>query len=144
MTRPALQFARYRPSAFRAHAVPELSVIPVLRGVVEDGFRAWRCMGRPNEISQRQVSPCMACQEFVQFRNIGRMMLAVMEFERLRRHVRGERIQGIGKFSKDMRHVFTLRVQRRCWRRHQPRRGAHVLTYRNMTHAGAWMLSMVN
>src|SRR6185437_4598626 len=77
-------------AAARLHAIPEEGVIPHLGRVVEDAGLG------------------VVLGEIVERRDIGLMMLVVMEFERARRGVRLERILGVRQGREFESHLFLV------------------------------------
>ena len=75
----------------RGQALPEEAVIPVLGGIVEELFVAL-LLGVPDHLGQRRIGKAGLAEQLVDLVDIGLVMLAVMEIERLGRHVRGERV----------------------------------------------------
>lgn len=82
------QLAGRRAAGLGSQAVPVEGVVPDLRGVVEDATR-----GLLDDVFQRQVLELGARDQVVQVRDVGLVVLAVVELQRLFRDVRSQRVQ---------------------------------------------------
>ena len=83
----------------RRQALPEEAVVPQLGAVVEQLAIAGS-LRRLDDLDQRGAAQRpFLLQHRVGLGDIGLVVLAVVEFERFRRHVRGERVLGIGQFG---------------------------------------------
>src|SRR6185437_10392934 len=84
-------------ATIRLHAVPEESMVPDLRGIVEDaGFR-FVLRRRLDHLFEGLRGQRRIPDEVVEVGHVSRMMLIVMEFQGLGRRVRLQRGLGIGK-----------------------------------------------
>src|SRR6185437_6107077 len=95
-------------AAARLHAIPEEGVIPHLGRVVEDAGLAVVLGGRADDLLERLARHRRVLGEIVERRDIGLMMLVVMEFERARRGVRLERILGVRQGREFESHLFLV------------------------------------
>src|SRR5215469_2502407 len=86
-------------------ALPVEAVIPVLGSLVEEYTR----FGFLHDLVERgDIGILARRQEFVEARNVGVVMLAVMEFERLFGDFGRERVERVGKLGKLKSHVESL------------------------------------
>src|SRR6185437_9951456 len=95
-----LHLARRLPAAARPHAVPEEGVVPHLRRVVEDPGLGVVLGGSADDLFQRLTGERGVLHQLVQGRDIGRVVLAMVELERARRHMRLEAVLRIGQRRK--------------------------------------------
>ncbi len=104
------QFARHLV-ALRAHHLPELHVVPVLRGVVEDAVLRHRpgLVVAGDDRLERLALPLRPGDQLVAVVDIGLVVQVMVVLERFLRHAeRGERIVGIGKIGKGEGHGLLL------------------------------------
>src|SRR5262249_53921878 len=93
-------------AAIRLHPMPEMQMVVVLAGIVEEaGILAERAL---HDVFERLVFPFRAGKQLVAVVDIGLVMLVVMIFERLARHVGGEGIVGIGEVGQRKGHGNVL------------------------------------
>src|SRR5262249_48913065 len=92
-----------RTAALGLHPFPEMRVVVVLPGIVEEGgVLAMRAL---DDLLEALALPFGALQQGVAGVHIGEVMLVMMEFERLLRHMGRQRIMRIGEVGKRKRHV---------------------------------------
>jgi len=84
------------------HPLPEMAVVIMLGGIIEEVLVLTEFALR--NLLDRLVFPLRAFGEVVAVGHISGVVLVVMEFERLFRHVRGERVVGIGQFGQGKCH----------------------------------------
>src|SRR3984893_10287149 len=85
-------------AAIGLHPVPEMQMIVMLAGVVEERrILAERAL---DDLLERFALEFGAFQQIIAVGHIGLMMLVMMIFQRFLRHMGGERIIGIGKVGK--------------------------------------------
>src|SRR4029077_16433832 len=78
------------------HPLPEVDVVIVLGGIVEEtGILAERAF---DDVLDRLVLPLGALGQIIAIGHISRVMLVVMVFEGLARHVGSERVVGVGEY----------------------------------------------
>src|SRR3981189_939158 len=83
-------------------SLPEMNVVVMLPGVVEE---ACILAETPlHHVFERFSFPLGSFEEVVAVVDVGEMVLVVMIFERLARHVGGERVVGVGKIRQRERH----------------------------------------
>ena len=73
------------------------------RGIVEQ-FRVAIALGRLDDLFERSVRKLPACDRGIGLVDIGLVMLAMVELQRFRRHVRRQRVLGIGKVGQRESH----------------------------------------
>src|SRR5471030_2860862 len=96
-------------AAVRLHPLPELPVVVVLAGIVEEaGVLAERAF---DDLLERFALKPAADQQLVAVVDIGLVVLVVVIFERLARHVGRQLIIGIGQLGQRERHQILLDPQ---------------------------------
>src|SRR3954469_12975239 len=103
-----------RSAALRLHPLPEMDVVVVLAGVVEERLvLAERAL---HHLLDALALEFRALQESVAGVDVGRVMLVVVKLERLLRHVGLEGVVGIGQIGQSERHRPLLTGCRAPWR----------------------------
>ena len=100
-----------------AHHVPELVVVPVLRGIVENAVLRHRTglIGAGDDVLEGSGFPLGARDQLVAIVDIGLVVQVVVIFQRLAAHAEsGQRIMGIGKIGKCESHVRRPSVLHVC------------------------------
>ncbi len=98
-----LELAGNGAAAIRLHPVPEVQVVIVLAGIVEEaGILAERAL---HDLLEGLALEFGALQQVVAVVHISEVVLVVMVFQRLARHVRRKGVIGIGQIGKRERHV---------------------------------------
>ena len=98
-----LQLARRSGRAGRRQALPEETVVPDLRRIVEQALVAL-VLGGLDHFDQRSALKPLFAEHAVGLINIGLVVLAVVIVEGFGRHVRDKRVFGIRKLGKDEGH----------------------------------------
>ena len=83
-----------------AHHLPELVVVPMLRGVVEDAVLrdSTRIIGSGDDVFERLAFPFGAGDQLVAVYDIGIVVQVVVIFERFRAHAQiGQRVMRVGQ-----------------------------------------------
>src|ERR1700730_4327154 len=89
-------------AAARLHPLPEMQVIVVLAGIVEEsGVLA---KGTLDDILERFALPLGAFEQIVGVVDVSEVMFVVVIFKRFARHVRGKRLMRIGQIGQRKRH----------------------------------------
>ena len=87
------------------HPFPEVDVILVLAGIIEEArVLAERAL---QDFLDRLVLPLGALGEIIAIGHVGLVVLVVVIFERLARHMRGQCVIGIGQFRQGECHWST-------------------------------------
>ena len=89
-----------------------MDVVVVLAGIVEE--RLVLAEGGLDDLLDALAFELGALEQLVAGVDIGLVVLVVMKFERLLRHIGLQRVIGIGKFGECERHGALLRVQLFC------------------------------
>src|SRR5258708_37057641 len=104
LLQPAGQFAA---AAIGLHPVPEMQMIVVLAGVVEErGILAERAF---DDLLERFALEFGAFEQVIAVGHVGLMMLVVMVFQRFLRHMGRKRVIGIRKGGKRKGHGGDVR-----------------------------------
>ena len=103
-----LDLARHRAAAaVGLHPVPEVGVIVVLAHLIDDRLVLLR-KGFLADLVERHRGVGRVLDEVVAGVDVGEVVLVVVELERLLRHVRGERVVGVGQIGEGEGHGSSL------------------------------------
>ena len=98
-------------AAARLHPFPEMHVVVVLAGIVEQaGILA---EGALDDLLERFALEAGAFQQLVAVVDIGLVVLVVVIFQRLPRHVGRQRVVGIGQVGQLERHCSSSSIHKR-------------------------------
>ena len=97
-----LELAGDGAAAIRLHPLPEMDVVVMLAGIVEEGLVL--AEGALDDLLDALALELRAFQQVVAVVDVGRMVLVVVELQRLLRHVGLQGVIGVRQFGKGEGH----------------------------------------